>query len=227
MTAWVPSRAVRPGLISCIVLVAMALNRALAAHEPIRGPARAVEITPTFEPERLPNPFEGEGVTWVASLAFSPDGTKLAVGDCATRPLCMFPVPVSGNENGGRIRIVDVAARRAIRTIRPVKRPRHEYEILGLACTPDGRTLLVHGREVWPRQEGGREVGYHVTAWDPTTISGADGHVILSATFSPDAKSLVATSRDPSDEIGSPRSSPSPPMAGLSPRLVVISSSGT
>lgn len=178
MTSCAMSRAVRPVLVSWIVLVAMALNRPLAAQEPIRGPARGGDITPTFEPERLPNPFReretrpaavttgGGGDTWVASLAFSPDGTKLAVGDCASRPLCMFPVPVTGNENGGLIRIVDVGSRRVIRTIRPAKRPRHEYEILSLAYTPDGRTLLAHGKEVWPKEGGGREVGYHVAAWD-------------------------------------------------------------
>ena len=97
MAPWVPSRAVRPVFISGVVLAATALNGPRAAQEPVRRPARAVEITPAFEPERLPNPFEkwepGPAAlttvdgrdSWVASLAFSPDGSKLAVGDCATR----------------------------------------------------------------------------------------------------------------------------------------------
>lgn len=181
MTSCALSRAVRPVLISCIVLVAMDHDRPPAAQEPIRGPARAVEITPAFEPERLPNRFEDGaslpaamttvdgGDTWVASLAFSPVGSKLAVGDRPTRPLCTFLGAAPVNENGGLIRIVDVASRRVIRTIRPAKRPRHEYEILSLAYTPDGRTLLAHGKEVWPKEGGGRELGFHVAAWDAAT----------------------------------------------------------
>ena len=82
----------------------------------------------------------------------------------------MFPVPVTGNENGGLIRIVDIASRRVTLRIRPAKRPRHEYEILTLAYTPDGLTLAAHGKEVWPTKgKGLREVGYHVTAWDAAT----------------------------------------------------------
>ena len=174
----VPSRTVRLALIAWGVLGGM---RPLAAQEPIRLPARPVTITPTFEPEGLPNQVEegeplpaamttvGGGDTWVSCLAYSPDGSKLAVGDRPTRPLCTFLGAAPVNENGGLIRIVDVASRRVIRTIRPAKRPRHEYEILSLAYTPDGRSLVAHGKEVWPKEGGGREVGYHVSAWDAET----------------------------------------------------------
>ena len=74
----------------------------------------------------------GGGDTWVACLAYSPDGSKLVVGDRPTRPLCTFGGDAPVNENGGLIRIVDVASRRVTRTIRPAKQPRHEYEIVSV-----------------------------------------------------------------------------------------------
>ena len=84
-------------------------------------------------------------------------------------PALHIPRPAPANENGGLLRILDVASRRVIRTIRPDKRPRREFEILSLAYAPDGRTILAHRKEVWPKEGGGHEVGYHVAVWDAAT----------------------------------------------------------
>ncbi len=191
----------RSVLLAWVVLVAMADGHPIAAQ-----PAA---IIPAFEPERLPSRFrdgtplsdlieEKGDETCVNALAFSPDGSQLAVGDGPTRLLCVFGGLPPINENGGLIRIIDVATRKVIRTIRPAKKPWREYEIVSLAYTPDGRTLFAHGKEVWQPEDRGVEVGYHVTAWDPSTgralrrIDSAKLDDWKSPTFSRDASAFAA-----------------------------------
>jgi WD40 repeat protein len=215
----------------------------LRAQEPTRLPARPVTITPTFEPEGLPNRFEegsrlpaamttvGGGDTWVACLAYTPDGSKLAVGDRPTRPLCTILGEPPVNQNGGLVRIIDLATRRVIRTIRPAKRPRHEYEIVSLAYTPDGRTLVAHGQEVWPREGGGREVGYHVTAWDAGTgrvlrrIDSAKLDDWELPTLARDASTFAARTHAGLRlwDVATGRERPAPIVAPLKPSVVAFS----
>ena len=112
--------------------------------------------------------------------------------------VCTFTIPTPINENGGLIRIVDVASGRVIRTIRPAKQPHHEYELLSLAYSTDGRTFVSHEKESWPEEGGGREYGYHVTVLDAETgralrrIDSAKMDDWLHLTLSPDASKFAA-----------------------------------
>ena len=171
--------AIRLKLPSWVIFIGTLAAGSVMAQEPIRLAAQPVTITPPFKPEGLPNRFEegaslsmgmvANGDTWVACLAYSPDGSMLAVGDCPTRPLCVLGGTAPVNQNGGLIRLIHVPTRQVTRTLSPVKRPGCEYEIMSLAYTPDGRTLVALGKEGWPKDGKGREYGYHVTAWDSTT----------------------------------------------------------
>ena len=175
------SPVIRVDLATWIVIATIVASGPVQAQEPVRLMARPVTITPKFDPEGLANQFEegaplpvamttaGGGDTWVACAAYSPDGLRLAIGDRPLRPLCTFLGAAPVNENGGLIRIIDVNALRVSRTIGPVKQPRHEYEIMRLAYLRDGRTLVALGKETWPKEGGGRDVGYQLTAWDGDT----------------------------------------------------------
>ena len=159
------------------------LARPSMAQKPTRLPPSPIDFSPAFAVEGLPDNYASEETsdspssmrggdvseTWVSCLAYSPDGTRLAFGDRPCRPVCTFLGPAPVNENGGLVRVIDLALRKVILTVSPAKRPGHEYEILGLAFSADGRTLTAHGKEVRPGGGGGRAVGYDLTSWDAAT----------------------------------------------------------
>ena len=218
----------------------------LSAREPIRLPAERVSVSPKFEPEGLHNGFEaGEalpaatlttraGDTFATCLAYSPDGSSVAVGYGPTRPICTFPGEPPVNENGGLIRIVDVATREVTRTLRPNKQPRHEYDVVSLAYTPDGRTLDEHGKESWPKEGNGREYGYHLTTWDLGTgrvvrrIDSAKLDDWKLPTFSPDASTFAAKTNEGVRvwDVASGRQDPSPEGAPVGPVVLAFSPNG-
>jgi WD40 repeat protein len=128
----------------------------------------------------------GDGVTLWDSVR----GTKLAtLPDCATgvRAVAiradgsLVAVPAAAD---GKIRLWDVAARNYTRTL-----PGHSNEVMALAFSPDGKTLVSGGRDDFIRW-------WDVASGKEIAVRKEHGNDVLALAWSPDGKRLASGGQD-------------------------------
>jgi WD40 repeat protein len=106
----------------------------------------------------------------IAAVAYSPDGTHLAVG-------CY-----------GRVTIWDIVAVRPVKVLTNVLAAVHD-----LKFSPDGKTLAVAGGQ--PSARGDLRL-FNTDDWSLTATLGGHADVVNSVAFSPDGKRLASASFD-------------------------------
>ena len=134
--------------------------------------------------------FEGP-TNQVSSVAFSPDGTRLA--------------SAGGNKNHGELKLWDVATGKEVLTFKG-----HRRHVWSVAFSPDGKLLAsgssdldiadILDEDALPVRVLNSEHG-EVRLWDATTgkevkVFKASGRIVESVAFSPDGKLLASGSSD-------------------------------
>ena len=139
------------------------------------GPDRAGRLSLWNTTTRQPIALLATNAGFGFSMAFSPDGKSLAMG----------------NESRG-VQLWDVASRRL-----SMQWTNFTYDLLGLAFSPDGRTIVTAGGTMYLTEaKGGKG---EVRLWDaatgkelPTKLSGIK-LCAYNATFSPDGQMIAAS----------------------------------
>ena len=178
-----------PARIALCALALLCLNR-----QPSHAAPQTVDPFATLSLDRA-----------IKTLAYSPDGKFLAVGEYCARqsfgPNTNTLAPLPGV--AGRVLILDARSRVLLRTLyvtysgkmRP-SGPANQMNVCSLAFTPDGRTLAVSAQ-----QEGNGEITLaEISLWDPLTgirkqsVWSGTYEVVGSHTlcFSPNGRELAA-----------------------------------
>ena len=136
--------------------------------------------------------LQGEGVVWVSSVSFSPDGTLLAVGAL----LLVWNEDEKEWVHG--VQLWDVASRKQVATLQ-LQLAKGESGVSSVSFSPDG-TLLAVGAGRWDEDE--EEWVHGVQLWDvasrkqvATLQQEEDAVWVSSVSFSPDGTLLAVGAR--------------------------------
>lgn len=135
----------------------------------------------------------------VESLAFSPDGSTLALGTGPKRAICPFGMPVS--VEGGNVYLLDANTGRVRKTLARPKRPGSSYTVRRLAFAADASWLATYRTEEdgSPYTDMRKRIGGEWIVWDLKT--GRPRHVLPIGSLglsvvSADGNSLIVSRAD-------------------------------
>jgi WD40 repeat protein len=190
--------------------LAISSDGALLAAPLARAPDHLVLLNLHF-PQQLRRPL-APGIGRISTVAFSPDGKRLAVGsEEASAPVLIDVasgrvvervaggghrggiVSVGFDPKGSRLATGGIQDLQAIvwdtNTGRPIRQLKHpttnEQQEVSVAWSPDGSTLVTGGG-------GGRVILWRTSTWQQTATWAADTSVVLCVAFSPDGSLLAA-----------------------------------